>query len=135
MEDRYFGKIRNYKSSKCLQSPRTKTFGQPYGPATISDCIVELYSPQLFVITPEGYIKTDDSVCLDAVEHKDGSEVRIIACNTLKRQQWTIDGGIIRHKLSNKCLDLASKGENLVVRECLDGSKSQQWVLEKVEWK
>jgi polypeptide N-acetylgalactosaminyltransferase len=135
MEDRFFGKLRNKKANKCLQSPRSKAFGQPYGPALLSDCIVELYSPQLFVMTPEGYIKTDDSVCLDAVEFKDGSEVRIMACNTLVRQKWKIDSGMVKHIMSGKCLDLANKGEGLVVQECLDGSRSQQWTLENVEWK
>lgn len=135
MEDRFFGKIRNKKSNKCLQSPRTKTFGQPYGPATMSDCILELYAPQLFVVTPEGYIKTDDSVCLDAIEFKDGSEVRIMACNTLKRQKWTISNGNVVHSLSGKCLDLPDKGDGLVVRECLSGSRSQLWTLENVQWK
>ncbi|ODM87241.1 Polypeptide N-acetylgalactosaminyltransferase 5 [Orchesella cincta] len=44
-EDRFFGKVRNVKSQKCLQSPRTKTFGQPYGLASVSECIIETYSP------------------------------------------------------------------------------------------
>lgn len=86
-------------------------------------------------MTPDGYIKTDDSVCLDAVEYKDGSEVRIMACNTLKRQKWKVLNGRVKHGVSGKCLDLADKGEGLVVRDCLDGSRSQQWSLENVAWK
>lgn len=112
--------------------------GQPYGPATLSDCILELYAPQLFIHTPQGYIKTDDNVCLDAIELKEEGEVRIMACNTLKRQKWqvTTSGGL-KHLMSGKCLDLPRKQglASLVIKDCLDGSRSQKWNLEKVEWK
>lgn len=148
MEDRFFGKVRNVKSQKCLQSPRTKTFGQPYGVASISDCIIELYAPQLFILTPDGYLKTDDSVCLDAPEYKDlESEVRIMACNTLERQKWrhNKETNRLTHVLSGKCLDLpvkkklnnltSSGGIALELRKCDEKSKSQEWNLEKVEWR
>lgn len=148
LDDRFFGKIRNVKSQKCLQSPRTKTFGQPYGVASVSDCIIELYPPQLFILTPDGYVKTDDSVCLDAPEHKDAeSEVRIMACNTLDRQKWRYDKEMERvvHSISGKCLDLPSKkkplsptttgGTALELRACDAKSKSQSWILEDVKWR
>ncbi|ODM95842.1 Polypeptide N-acetylgalactosaminyltransferase 3 [Orchesella cincta] len=146
-EDRFFGKVRNVKSQKCLQSPRTKTFGQPYGLASVSECIIETYSPQLFILTPDGYFKTDDSVCLDAPEHRDSvSEVRIMACNTLERQRWRYDKNTERiiHTISSKCLDLPSKkklpvsptgGIVLELRACDDKSKSQTWTLEDVKWR
>ncbi|CAG7720442.1 unnamed protein product [Allacma fusca] len=137
-DDRFFGKIRNVKSNKCLQSPRTKTFGQPYGLATISDCILELYPPQLFVFSPDGYIKTDDMVCLDPPEFRNkDSEVRIMACNSLPRQKWTHTGSRIVHDLSGKCLDLPlSPGMGgLTLRACDSRSTSQRWNFENVKWK
>lgn len=147
MQDRFFGKIRNQKNKKCLQSPRTKTFGQPYGVASVVDCIIELYAPQMFILTPDGYIKTDDSVCLDAPEYKDSeSEVRIMACNTLDRQKWRWDkdSSKIVHQASGKCLDLpgrmkhpspATGGVALDLRSCDDKSKSQLWSMEDVNWR
>ncbi|CAL8141125.1 unnamed protein product [Orchesella dallaii] len=146
-DDRFFGKVRNIKSQKCLQSPQTKTFGQPYGVATVSDCIIEMYSPQLFILTPDGYLKTDDSVCLDAPEFKDSvSDVRIMACNTLQRQRWSYEKKTERliHTASGKCLDLPSKkklpvspvgGIALELRACDDKSKSQTWALEDIKWR
>jgi len=138
-ESQFFGKIRNLKAYKCLQSPtRTKSFGQPYGQASLSDCILELYASQLFILTTQGYIKTDDNVCLDAVEFFKNKpiQVRIMACNNLGRQKWTYEPSTknVKHMVSKKCLDLAEKGEGLELRPCIDGSLSQQWSLEEVEW-
>jgi polypeptide N-acetylgalactosaminyltransferase len=116
----------------------TKNFGQPYGLATVTECILELYSPQLFILTPEGYIKTDDSVCLDAPEFKDDeSEVRIMACNTLQRQQWARQQDSIVHKLSGKCLDLPTQTTRggLSLRSCDSYSQSQRWDLEPIHWR
>ena len=136
--DRFFGKVRSSKSLKCLTSPRTKTFGQPYGLATVTECIVELYAAQLFIFTPDGYLKTDDQVCLDPPEYKNkDSEVRIMACNSLARQKWSYIGKQLIHDLSGKCLDLPllPGSGGLTLRQCDTRSRSQQWNMEKVEWK
>jgi polypeptide N-acetylgalactosaminyltransferase len=47
---------------------------------------------QMFIMTPEGVIMTDESVCLDArlSSHvtTSGAKVRVSACNQLERQKW-----------------------------------------------
>lgn len=90
-------------------------------------------------MTPDGYIATDDSVCIDAPEHKSiESGIRIMACNTLERQRWKYDKKErrLRHLPSGKCLDLPSKRlpGSLTLRNCDGRSESQQWILEDIDW-
>lgn len=161
--DRFIGKIRNLQTKKCLQSPKQfKSYGQPYGLATLSDCILEFYAPQLFILTPEGYIKTDDAICLDVPEYKEiqeedeqessrnnynnnlqpslaGPNVRIMACNNLEREKWLYKKSTkqLIHKISNnKCLDLSKlvNNDGLRITECNENSLSQKWALEPVKW-
>lgn len=47
----------------------------------------------MYVMTKEGFIMTDDSICLDAPE-KEGlgpMKVRIMACSLYSRQKWVYD--------------------------------------------
>lgn len=51
----------------------------------------------MFVMTKEGFIMTDDSICLDAPE-KSGTgpmKVRIMACSGYSRQKWEYDAKVI----------------------------------------
>jgi len=142
--DRFVGKIRNSKTGKCLETPKAKGFSQPFGEAKLQTCILELYPQQIFIMTPDGYIATDDSVCLDAPDWHAPAHasfeigVRIMACNTLERQQWKHDKKLrrLKHVPSGKCLDLPSKRlqTTLTLRPCDARSLSQEWSLERIEW-
>ena len=134
--DRSIGRIRNLKTKECLNSPKTRNYGQPYGIASLSTCIIEIYPLQLFIFTPEGYIKTDDSVCLDPPEFKRENDkiVRIMACNNLERQKWIRHSKYIKHLLSGKCLDL-NNHNSLILKNCDNHSVSQEWEFDKINWK
>lgn len=82
------------EEDKCLIRPDRKgTSNQPMGNAKLQNCIGDDIPIEMFVITPEGFVMTDDSVCLDAPE-KEGlgqSKVRIMSCSGLNRQKWEYD--------------------------------------------
>ncbi|XP_043236677.1 polypeptide N-acetylgalactosaminyltransferase 1-like isoform X2 [Amphibalanus amphitrite] len=139
-DDRFFGKIRNDKLEHCVQRPYATGTGQPSGPATTTDCASNWYTPQLFVMTVDGFIMTDESVCLDVPDggrETAESRVRIHGCSQLSRQKWFHDSSTSQlvHVDSQKCLDLptAANPESLVVLACSDGP-SQKWTLEEVPW-
>lgn len=89
--DRFFGRIRNVGEDLCLVRPeRTGSTNQPMGIAQLDECMKDDVATGMFVMTPEGVIMTDDSVCLDAPEKTvlGVAKVRIMACSGLPRQQW-----------------------------------------------
>lgn len=92
--DRFFGRIRNVGEDSCLVKPERKgNTNQPMGVARLEGCMGDEVAMQLFVMTPEGFIMTDDSICLDAPEKTviGPAKVRIMACCGLARQQWVYD--------------------------------------------
>jgi len=97
---------------------------------------MELYAPQLFIYR-DGFIITDDMVCLDPPEIKLNTTVRIMACNTLERQKWKYDknNGQIQHGVNGDlCLDLVGLGDRLILNLCDNKEKSQKWKFEDVQW-
>ena len=89
--DRFFGKIRNEGMNRCMIKPiAAGNSNQPMGVAKINDCIEDDVTLEMFVMTEEGFVMTDDSVCLDAPERdkKSASQVRIMACSGHTRQKW-----------------------------------------------
>lgn len=56
-------------------------------------CLGDDVADEIFVMTKDGFIMTDDSICLDAPE-KEGlgpAKVRIMACSSYSRQKWVYD--------------------------------------------
>ncbi|KAJ8948065.1 hypothetical protein NQ314_008494 [Rhamnusium bicolor] len=144
-EDRFFGSIRNLGQDLCLIKPDRKGLSnQPMGIAKIESSLSDV-ALQMFVMTKDGYIMTDDSICLDAPERVGIGplKVRIIACSGFSRQKWEYDKKgknntkELRHVTNHKCLDVSdSKNftDGLVITDC-SGRKTQQWSLENVPWK
>ncbi|CAG9863627.1 unnamed protein product [Phyllotreta striolata] len=139
-DDRFFGRIKNVGRNKCLLKPDRKDLSnQPVGVATLNLCLGDDVQIEMFIMTQEGLIMTDDSLCLDAPNKPsaDAIEVRIVACHKFPRQKWRYHAKTkeIRHNSSNKCLDvkLGAK-ENIILVEC-DGSVNQKWILEPVPWR
>ncbi|XP_050503042.1 polypeptide N-acetylgalactosaminyltransferase 3 [Diabrotica virgifera virgifera] len=140
--DRFFGKIKNVGKNMCLVKPDQKhLMNQPMGIATVDLCLSDDVEIEMFVMTKDGFIMTDDSICLDGPEKpKTGlMKVRIVACHGSSRQKWEYDKKTneIRHVSNSKCLDVRNStkfAQELVLNEC-DTSSNQQWRLESVPWK
>ncbi|XP_030758579.1 polypeptide N-acetylgalactosaminyltransferase 3-like [Sitophilus oryzae] len=139
--NRFFGRIRNIDEDLCLLRPERKGLSnQPMGLATIDKCLSGI-TEEMFVMTSEGFIMTDDSICLDAPE-KTGLgplKVRIIACSGYSRQKWEYNKHTkeLRHSTNQKCLDISvskKMQDGLIITNC-DGRNSQKWSMESVEWK
>lgn len=141
-EDRFFGRIRNLGKNMCLLKPDRKNLSnQPVGTARINVCLGDAVEIQMFVMTNDGFIMTDDSLCLDAQNRNTTyhSGVRILPCYKFPRQKWEYDQKKqeIRHVSNNKCLDVKRKtntATELVLAEC-NGSRYQKWKLESVPWR
>lgn len=138
-EDRFFGKIRNRKTGKCIQKPNAKNaIQQPVGKAQLGECVFEIYSKQYLMYTKQGYIMMDESVCLDSPEERKESSVMILACNEFTRQKWKYDikTSHLIHANTKFCLDIPSKinVDSLTLQPC-EKKSSQEWLLESIEWK
>lgn len=69
-------------------------------------CLGTDLAVEMFVMTKDGFIMTDDSICLDAPENDTVGpmKVRIMACSGFTRQKWQYDNKV-RNKIysSLKC--------------------------------
>ncbi|KAG5885741.1 hypothetical protein JTB14_007848 [Gonioctena quinquepunctata] len=111
------------------------------GIAKMDSCLGDDVEIEMFVMTKEGFIMTDDSVCLDAPERigLGPMKVRIMACSGFTRQKWDYDKKTkeLRHLTNHKCLDVSDSKEfteGLVISDC-NGRNTQKWKLESVPWK
>ncbi|XP_045477118.1 polypeptide N-acetylgalactosaminyltransferase 13-like [Harmonia axyridis] len=140
-KDRFFGQIRNVATDWCLIKPDTKGISnQPVGLATVEPCLRKNVTLEMFVMTKDGFIMTDDSICLDAPEANTttSGKVRIMACNGASRQKWMYvkETKELRHVTNQKCLDVpdtSKSADALVIQDC-NGENSQKWNLDAVKW-
>ncbi|KAL3274029.1 hypothetical protein HHI36_015447 [Cryptolaemus montrouzieri] len=140
-KDRFFGQIKNVEADWCLIKPDTKELSnQPVGLATLEPCIRRNVSLEMFVMTKDGFIMTDDSICMDAPEGNTttSGKVRIMACSGATRQKWRYNMKTkeLRHITNDKCLDVPDSSKStdgLVIEDCND-QQSQKWILESVPW-
>ncbi|CAK9812671.1 Polypeptide N-acetylgalactosaminyltransferase 3 [Anthophora quadrimaculata] len=138
-DDRFFGRIVHDSSKKCIMRPTAKgTYSQPSGYAVLETCMLRPILSQMFVMTKDGVIMTDESVCLDAPEndtqHKT-PKVKIMACSGHKRQKWQYDEQTktFLHVSSGMCLQ-SKNGEGPVIAACTR-NVDQMWLLESIPWK
>lgn len=79
-------------TKKCIMRPPAKgSYAQPSGNAVLHSCIPRPMLSQMFVMTKNGVIMTDESVCLDAPERdmqQKTPKVKIMACSGRERQKW-----------------------------------------------
>ena len=126
-QERFFGIIRNKSLGKrCLQkSLRNQgTQSTTSGPAFFDICLDTFHPGQLFTITQNGFIMTDENLCLDAPQYEEmDSGVRFSSCSEQERQQWRVEGaGRIVHSLSGACLALptaATSDQEIADAVCL----------------
>lgn len=140
-KDRFFGKIQHVRSENCLMRPMAKgTYNHPAGNVMILPCINPPNLVQMFVMTKEGVIMTDESVCLDAPE-KDTQhikpKVKIMMCNGLERQKWEYNEETRKliHKSSEMCLTVSSDNKDGPVLSPCDENVDQEWMLKSILWK
>ena len=80
------------------------TYAQPAGYAMYEPCVKKPSLSQMFVMTKNGVVMTDESVCLDAPERDTRHikpKVKIMACSGLNRQKWRYDEDV-SHALEKK---------------------------------
>lgn len=60
------------------------------GPALLTSCAKNPVLTQMFVMGKEGFIATDESICLDAPDREDvpSPRVKVLACSENARQKW-----------------------------------------------
>ncbi|XP_008553434.1 polypeptide N-acetylgalactosaminyltransferase 1 [Microplitis demolitor] len=139
--DRFFGKIVHSKTGHCLMKPVSKgMYAQPAGYAIYEPCLSPPNLSQMFVITKDGIVMTDESVCLDAPERDTKHEkpkVKIMACNGLTRQKWNYDEQkkALVHMGSEMCLHADPESEEGPVIAACNGNIEQHWELQSVPWK
>lgn len=109
----------------------------------LAKCSIELYGPQMFVMPRagrRGYIRSDESTCLDVSSATEYSVVFLIACSSLSRQHWLLepDTGRIVHANSKLCLTLERRGIFGQLRKCKPTlsttAKRQQWTIADRVW-
>lgn len=83
----------------CLNRPHQDgmQMGSPHGQATMRKCENSSKNllQQMFLLTDEGKVMTDENLCLDAAEEvpegKNRTMVRFSTCTKSTRQVWTVD--------------------------------------------
>ncbi|KAK7871235.1 hypothetical protein R5R35_001094 [Gryllus longicercus] len=140
-DERFFGKIRNRRSGHCLHGSGNGGGGAKgaSGAAAAGVCLdAPALLAQMFVVTRDGAVMADESVCLDAPGHNDDAarrpKARLSMCADTPRQRWRYDPQTktFVHPASGMCL--AEVDEGVVVEECSMDSR-QQWIMEEVPWK
>ena len=141
-KSRQFGKIQ--QSSFCLQRPvipPAQTSKSPKGQALMTPCVQSFYNYQQIVMDDVNQsIMTDESMCLDVPNYKDGSDatVRFMACNQMDRQKWKFQDKKIIHLASEHCLTYVPQGssDHLLLRPCTTRDSSDQtFTLVEEKWK
>lgn len=136
-EERQFGQIRSESNEDCLQRPSSGR--NPTGKVILAKCAIELLGTQMFIapkVGEVGYIRSDESTCLDVSSSVEYSPVFFIACNPLGRQRWLIEAHTQRivHFNSKLCITLDRRAIFLQLRKCRVEYKKQQWKFENRIW-
>lgn len=137
-DDRFFGKVRQDSSMRCLQRPTVKIgMGQAaVGAVETANCTNKLTSYQLFVFNPiKGFLMTDENICLDTGSNPVPSRQVILApCNESQRQKWKhTDESYLKHESSGLCLD-SSASNRVHLEVCDSGKASLKWSLVIEDW-
>lgn len=120
---------------------RPSNGANPTGKVVMSQCSIGIYGPQAFImplIDIVGFIKTDESVCLDVSSIKPNSAVILIACSQYNRQRWRYESNTKRivHIKTGLCLTIDRRKSHLTISECTEGriNKRQRWIIIEQEW-
>uniref|UniRef100_A0A1B0DDB3 Polypeptide N-acetylgalactosaminyltransferase n=1 Tax=Phlebotomus papatasi TaxID=29031 RepID=A0A1B0DDB3_PHLPP len=132
----------DYKNVLCLMRSASNGAFNQFGQATLELCETTPQNSltQMFVVTKEGKIMTDENLCIDASEKaaestNNSTMVRLITCSDTVRQSWLYDPAKLKiiHKVSNFCLHAAQKNEP-VIEKCSQ-QLDQSWIFIPHPWK
>jgi len=137
-QERFFGKIKQTKSGKCLQRPlvRSGSGTAPVGPPTTARCSSKLMGHQLFVYNQKRkFLMSDENVCLDSGSDPIPTRQVILApCSESQRQKWnhnsTSDWMV--HEVSGLCLSSSEGRVRLNI--CDIGDESLNWTFMEENW-
>lgn len=112
----------------------------PIGKVIMKKCSIEIYGPQSFVIPSNGetgFIRSDESVCMDANAKKTDPSILLIGCNQLERQKWRYDLRFkqIIHVKTTLCITIDRRKTTLSLAKCLPNNKRQAWKIISQNWK
>lgn len=133
-----------FSKDDCLQRSSSLGSLNPTGKVVMGKCSAltdeQLYGPQLFTVpadNSEGYIMSDESVCLDVNSSTEQSAVLLIACAEFDRQRWRHEAssGQIVHVKSSLCVTLDKGGTYLAIKKCRPSSRRQKWSMQVKRWK
>ncbi|XP_055681573.1 polypeptide N-acetylgalactosaminyltransferase 3 [Lutzomyia longipalpis] len=139
---------RDFKNVRCLMRSASNGIFNQFGQATLEPCESSPQNSltQMFVITKEGKIMTDENLCLDASEKaaestNNSTMVRLITCADTVRQSWLYDADKLRilHKISSFCFNRAQKDEQgrrteVVIEKCSQEVK-ESWIFIPYPWR
>ncbi|XP_059612994.1 polypeptide N-acetylgalactosaminyltransferase 3 isoform X2 [Phlebotomus argentipes] len=137
----------DYTNALCLMRSASNGIFNQFGRATLELCKTAQNSlTQMFVVTKEGKIMTDENLCLDASEKaaessSNSTMARLITCSDTVRQSWLYDPAKLKiiHKVSNFCLHGAKSRDEGVHVEVFIEKCSQQvdqsWIFMPHPWK
>lgn len=145
-QSRRFGKLVHVTSKLCLQRPHQMPMTSskmPQGQALLAPCDTRAFQlHQQIVVSEQGFIMTDESMCLDVPNYQDESaeaSARFSACNQMERQEWSFDDKtqVVTHKLTKHCLTYVPQGSSdpLVIKPCrTDLAEKQQFNFIANDW-
>ncbi|GAB0096359.1 Polypeptide N-acetylgalactosaminyltransferase [Sergentomyia squamirostris] len=130
---------------QCLSRAASNAAFNQYGQAAVEPCQKILHNSltQMFVITKDGKILTDENLCLDASERAENATlVRLVTCaDASSRQKWLYDVENLKiiHKPSRFCMKSARKKSDqghldILIENCTT-KFDQSWILIPYSWK
>lgn len=136
--DRFFGKLRQDVTGRCLQRPTVRIgSGQAaVGAIEVDNCSKHLISQQLFVFdSKNGFLKTDENICLDSGSDPMPTRQVILApCSESVRQKWThTNESTFVHEKSGLCLD-SPRPNRVELKSCDPTNASLKWTMIKEIW-
>ena len=137
-QERFFGKIKQTKSGKCLQRPlvRSGSGTAPVGPPTTARCSSKLMGHQLFVYNQKRkFLMSDENVCLDSGSDPIPTRQIILApCSESQRQKWNHNSTSdwLVHEVSGLCLSSSEGRVHLNI--CDIGDESLNWTFMEENW-
>lgn len=136
--DRFFGKLRQSNSKRCLQRPlvRYSSNQATVGAIETETCLDQISPLQSFVYdSKSGYLKTDENICLDSgSDPMPTRQVMLAPCSESIRQKWkhTNESQIV-HVKSGLCLDSTRK-EKVSLNDCNPNNESLKWIFVDEQW-
>lgn len=135
---RFFGRIKQEHSGRCLQRPIVKSGGgqAPVGAVKSAKCLTK-FTSQLFVYDNKtNFLMTDENVCLDSGSDPIPTRQAILApCSESQRQKWIhTNDSLLQHIKSGLCLD-SPNADRVQLEICDATNPNLKWTFVEEEWR